>query len=75
MSLGVLVEAKISAGEGLDQLGDYRRWLGKQTDPIAKLATLTRDPLATTTRPRAALTWSELVPLARQIGIGTHVSI
>jgi hypothetical protein len=47
----VLVEAKIGAGEGPDQLGNYRRWLDKQTDPIAKLASLTRDPLATATRP------------------------
>jgi hypothetical protein len=68
----VLVEAKIGAGEGLDQLGDDLIWLGKQkTDyPIAKLASLTRDPLATRVRVDAALTWSDLVPLARQIAVG-----
>ena len=30
----VLVEAKISAGEGVDQLCDYKNWLSKQEEPV-----------------------------------------
>jgi hypothetical protein len=63
----VLVEAKIGSGEGLDQLRDYRKWLDLQIYPLKKLVTLTRDPLAASTKSDGALLWSELVPLAGEM--------
>src|SRR5579863_8816110 len=61
----VLIEAKIGAVEGPDQLADYRAWLGRQEEkkPWKVLATLTRHPLVTKQPPDVALSWSDIIPL------------
>ena len=63
-----VVEVKISAGEGVDQLKAYRDWLAAQSECwCTGLVTLTRDRLVWSVQPDGALVWRDLLPVLVQM--------
>lgn len=64
---GLIIEIKIDAAEGRDQIKDYREYLKEHYGKHHRIATLSRDPQSWSEQPDVEFTWLDIAEIVGRV--------